>query len=167
MKWSNSNEALCTLLIHLVKVLENNRIVHTRMPSFQAVGSLWPEWMLSPSLQHASHLVISAVEVSALVFVTLFILRPIKRRYFSALYSIPGPFWASITRAWRVKEVYNGGMEKTELELHRQYGSLCRILSLTGLVCLFTNFNRPSYPHCPWWSYHQWSSCVRYSIRLW
>ncbi|KEF53868.1 uncharacterized protein A1O9_10270 [Exophiala aquamarina CBS 119918] len=52
--------------------------------------------------------------------------RCIKRRYFSKLYSIPGPFTASITRAWRVREVYNGHVEKTEIELHKKYGPLVR-----------------------------------------
>jgi hypothetical protein len=57
----------------------------------------------------------------ALVFVFL-IVRSIKRRYFNGLNSIPGPWLASITRAWRVKEVYAGHTERTELELHRKYG---------------------------------------------
>lgn len=49
-------------------------------------------------------------------------IRSIKRRYFSALSAIPGPFTASITRAWRLKEVYYGHVEKTELGLHKTHG---------------------------------------------
>lgn len=55
------------------------------------------------------------------VFIVL-IVRSIKRRYFSALYAIPGPFAASITRAWRLKEVYYGHVEETELKLHELHG---------------------------------------------
>lgn len=57
----------------------------------------------------------------ALVF-GLLIVRSIKRRYFSALSSIPGPFAASLTRAWRIKEVYYGHVEETELKLHEEHG---------------------------------------------
>ncbi|OQV05157.1 hypothetical protein CLAIMM_09941 isoform 1 [Cladophialophora immunda] len=54
------------------------------------------------------------------VFV-FFIVRSIKRRYFNGLTSIPGPWLASVTRAWRVNEVFAGHTERTELELHRKY----------------------------------------------
>lgn len=52
----------------------------------------------------------------------ILIARCIKRRYFTALSSIPGPFAASVTRGWRVKEVYYGHVERTELKLHELYG---------------------------------------------
>ncbi|KEF58699.1 uncharacterized protein A1O9_06625 [Exophiala aquamarina CBS 119918] len=61
----------------------------------------------------------------ALLF-SILTVRSIKRRYFSALYAIPGPFTASITRAWRLKEVYYGHVEKTELKLHEVHGPLVR-----------------------------------------
>ncbi|KIW12773.1 hypothetical protein PV08_07960 [Exophiala spinifera] len=52
--------------------------------------------------------------------------RSVARRYFSPLASVPGPFTASITRAWRVKEVYFGHVEETELRLHDVHGPLVR-----------------------------------------
>lgn len=52
----------------------------------------------------------------------ILIVRSVKRRYLSALHTIPGPFAASITRAWRIKEVYYGHVEKTELNLHELHG---------------------------------------------
>lgn len=56
------------------------------------------------------------------VIVLFFILRAIKRRYFSALSDVPGEFLASISRLGKVKEVLSGCTEKTQLELHRKYG---------------------------------------------
>jgi hypothetical protein len=60
------------------------------------------------------------------------VVRSIARRYFSALATVPGPFTASITRAWRIKEVYAGNVEETELRLHEVHGmqllTLCYIM---------------------------------------
>ena len=56
------------------------------------------------------------------------VVRLIARRYFSALASVPGPFIASITRAWRIKEVYFGHVEETELRLHEVHGMQLLIL---------------------------------------
>jgi hypothetical protein len=56
------------------------------------------------------------------------VVRSIARRYFSALASVPGPFTASITRAWRIKEVYSGHVEETELRLHEVHGMQLLIL---------------------------------------
>lgn len=69
------------------------------------------DWLLYPSL---SHLVI--------FLFSIVIVRSFSRRHFSALSSIPGPFTASISRAWRIKEVYLGHVEETELKLHETHG---------------------------------------------
>lgn len=79
-------------------------------------GSTWrtPNFMGLFSLGSLGYLVA--------LFAGMIIIRSIKRRYCSALSSIPGPFTASITRAWRLKEVYYGHVEKTELGLHETHG---------------------------------------------
>ena len=64
------------------------------------------------------------VEWLPLFVLVVLLARSVQRRYMSSLYSIPGPFIASVTRAWRVKEVYCGHVEKTELELHGKYGMM-------------------------------------------
>ncbi|KAJ9641295.1 hypothetical protein H2204_002973 [Knufia peltigerae] len=60
------------------------------------------------------------------LFVGSLIVRSIKRRYLTALRTVPGPFAASVTRAWRIKEVYYGHIEQTELKLHELHGPLVR-----------------------------------------
>lgn len=75
---------------------------------------------MSPNL---ANLLLSATIAHLMVIVLgILIARCIKRRYFTALHSIPGPLMASLTRGWRVKEVYFGHVEKTELKLHEVYG---------------------------------------------
>ncbi len=40
---------------------------------------------------------------------------------------VPGPFWASVTRLWYMRQVYLGNMDKVQRALHKQYGPLIRI----------------------------------------
>lgn len=70
-----------------------------------------PDLLLSVSIGNLTVIVLAGL-----------IVRYIKRCYFTALFDIPGPFAASVTRGWRVKEVYYGRVEKTELELHELPG---------------------------------------------
>lgn len=51
----------------------------------------------------------------------------IRRRYFSSLSHVPGPFWASITRLWHVYHIYQGDHNTTLLALHERYGHFVRI----------------------------------------
>lgn len=44
-------------------------------------------------------------------------------RYFHPLRSIPGPFLASISRAWIVFKTMMGDMEHTQRALHKKHGS--------------------------------------------
>ena len=46
----------------------------------------------------------------------------LKRRYGSSLRHIPGPFFASFSKAWQIYHVIKGDTEKVILELHKQYG---------------------------------------------
>lgn len=59
--------------------------------------------------------------------IAFYILNLLRRRYASPLRHIPGPFLASMTRAWKVKELWAGHMETTQRELHRKYGPVVRI----------------------------------------
>jgi hypothetical protein len=43
------------------------------------------------------------------------------------LASIPGPFWASISRLWYVYRIYAGDMHDVQRRLHDQYGPIIRI----------------------------------------
>lgn len=59
-----------------------------------------------------------------LAFIVGFI---VKRRYLSPLRRFPGPFWASVTRWWLVRQVFEGKHEHNMLRLHAKYGPIVRI----------------------------------------
>lgn len=46
--------------------------------------------------------------------------------YFHPLASIPGPFWAKLTRLWLTKHSRDGDMNKVMMALHERHGSLVR-----------------------------------------
>jgi len=43
------------------------------------------------------------------------------------LASVPGPFWASISRTWYMYRIYVGDMDKVQRRLHDRYGPILRI----------------------------------------
>jgi hypothetical protein len=43
------------------------------------------------------------------------------------LASIPGPFWASVSRLWYMYRIYVGDMHNVQRRLHEQYGPIVRI----------------------------------------
>jgi cytochrome P450 len=49
------------------------------------------------------------------------------RRYLSPLRSIPGPFWASVTRLWHIRVILRGDQNLELIRLHDQYGQFVRI----------------------------------------
>ncbi|KFY32922.1 hypothetical protein V495_08597 [Pseudogymnoascus sp. VKM F-4514 (FW-929)] len=51
----------------------------------------------------------------------------IRRRYFSAISDIPGPFLASFSVLWEVWEVVAGHIEVTVIALHKKHGHFVRI----------------------------------------
>jgi len=55
------------------------------------------------------------------------VLLAVYRRLFHPLSKYPGPFWASITRWWMVREVLSGGHDKHIRALHKKYGPFVRI----------------------------------------
>lgn len=48
-------------------------------------------------------------------------------RFFHALASVPGPFWASLTRCWIINHIWTGEMHRTAIALHQKYGQIVRI----------------------------------------
>ena len=65
-----------------------------------------------------------SIPLILLFFAIVFI---VKRRYLSPLHRFPGPFWASVTRWWLVREVFRGDHEKNMLRYHARYGPIVRI----------------------------------------
>jgi hypothetical protein len=65
-----------------------------------------------------------SVSIVVAAFIVGFI---VKRRYLSPLRRFPGPFWASVTRWWLVREIFLGKHEKNMLRLHAKYGPIVRI----------------------------------------
>ena len=55
----------------------------------------------------------------------LYLLYSIFRALSTSLRGIPGPFLARFTRFWKLKEIYKGHFEKTNVKLHRKYGTSC------------------------------------------
>ena len=54
-------------------------------------------------------------------------------RFFHPLRSVPGPFLASISRAWIVYKTAMGDMEHTQRALHRKHGEHCdAIITVSG-----------------------------------
>ena len=62
-----------------------------------------------------------------LLLVGVIIVKLLATRYLSPLCSIPGPFFASFTRLWKVKKWYDGDLHLALIELHRKYGEVIRI----------------------------------------
>jgi hypothetical protein len=67
------------------------------------------------------------VQLALLVPLGYLVLGAIYRRYFHPLSKYPGPFFASITRWWLVKEIFDGHHEKNIRILHKKYGPVVRI----------------------------------------
>ncbi|KAK4442996.1 Pisatin demethylase [Podospora aff. communis PSN243] len=59
----------------------------------------------------------------------------IKRRYFSPLSDIPGPFLASITRFWQIRTLLQGDSVNVIYDLHEKHGPFVRIAPNEISVC--------------------------------
>lgn len=51
----------------------------------------------------------------------------IRNRYHNGLNKYPGPFMASLTDIWRLREVWGRQFEVTHRKLHAQYGDVVRL----------------------------------------
>jgi hypothetical protein len=58
----------------------------------------------------------------AILFVTSIFLVFLRRRYFSPVSHIPGPFLASVSRLWHLKQIYGGKQNLRLLEQHEKHG---------------------------------------------
>jgi hypothetical protein len=47
----------------------------------------------------------------------------IKRRYFSSISDVPGPFLASFSHLWQIQNTISGHTEQETIELHRKHGA--------------------------------------------
>ncbi|KIW04443.1 uncharacterized protein PV09_04709 [Verruconis gallopava] len=54
----------------------------------------------------------------------------IKRRYFSPISDIPGPFVASFSRLWQLYHIFDGHTELATIKAHEKYGPFVRISHL-------------------------------------
>ncbi|KAI5247752.1 cytochrome P450 [Aureobasidium subglaciale] len=48
------------------------------------------------------------------------------QRFFHPLSSVPGPFWASLSRLWITKHSWDGDMHRTMIALHEKHGPIVR-----------------------------------------
>ncbi|RYP56588.1 hypothetical protein DL769_009907 [Monosporascus sp. CRB-8-3] len=65
------------------------------------------------------HFLLFLVPVLFLVFV--------RRRYFSPLSHIPGPFLASFSRLWHLRQIWNGDQNLALIKAHDKYGHFVRM----------------------------------------
>ncbi|KAI1813779.1 cytochrome P450 [Poronia punctata] len=63
----------------------------------------------------------------AILLPALIVGRMLYRRYASPLRSLPGPFFASCTRLWKIRSTISENTQWEHVELHRKYGSVVRI----------------------------------------
>lgn len=60
----------------------------------------------------------------AILIVSALSLTVIRRLYFSPLKSIPGPFLASISRWWHLKQIVRGDQQVALAKEHEKYGEI-------------------------------------------
>ncbi|KAI6889412.1 cytochrome P450 [Hortaea werneckii] len=78
-----------------------------------ALPSVWPD------LSHMSLLLLAGLSLLTISYV-------LYQRFFHPLASVPGPFWASISRLWITKHSWDGDMSVTMIALHKKHGTLVR-----------------------------------------
>lgn len=61
---------------------------------------------------------------AAVLIATIVVLTVIRRRFFSPISSIPGPFLASITRFWHLTQVASGKQNLKLIEQHEKHGMI-------------------------------------------
>lgn len=104
--------------------------------------------------------VVGNVLANPLLFVVILVFGPavayvIYQIFLSPLSSIPGPFWASLTRLWITKRAWDGDMSQTMLALHKKHGNLVRtapneisVADLTAIKTIYgagTRFRKSSW----------------------
>ena len=74
-------------------------------------------------LQHIDFSMSSVLLLSGAALIIHFLVQFV----FDPLREVPGPCLARFTRLWYFIEIYKGGFELTEIELHKKYGPIVRI----------------------------------------
>jgi hypothetical protein len=82
--------------------------------------SLFQAWLSGAAAPRA--LLVGFVASSACV-----LLYVIYQRFFSPLAKVNGPFWASLSPAWKLLQLTKGNFHETIVELHEEYGPIVRI----------------------------------------
>lgn len=75
--------------------------------------------MLEPTQQASLGLPVVIVVILASI-ITVFV----KRRYFSSISDIPGPFAASFSLLWQLWQIVKGHTEVATIEQHRKHGKI-------------------------------------------
>jgi hypothetical protein len=76
--------------------------------------------------------VLQALEASAGLLLAVVFMR---RRYFSPLSDIPGPFVASFTTSlWQLWHILKGHIEVAVIELHQRHGSTVKSIHIAELL---------------------------------
>lgn len=71
-----------------------------------------------------SFLEIGVVTYAISLLVVYIVFVAIRRRYFSAISDIPGPFLASFSSLWEIWEIIAGHVEVTVIALHEKHGEV-------------------------------------------
>jgi len=62
---------------------------------------------------------------STVVLLTVYVVGvAVRRRYFSAISDVPGPFLASFSILWEIWEIIAGHIEVTVIALHEKHGKV-------------------------------------------
>lgn len=61
---------------------------------------------------------------AAVLIGTIIVLTVTRRRFFSPISSIPGPFLSSITRLWHLKQIASGKQNLKLIEQHDKHGMI-------------------------------------------
>ncbi|RAH72484.1 cytochrome P450 [Aspergillus aculeatinus CBS 121060] len=78
---------------------------------------------------------LASFSTSASIVLTSFVLLAVKRRYFTSLRDIPGPWLASVSSLWQVFQLIKGHTEQEMIRLHRKHGHFVRISENEVSVC--------------------------------
>jgi hypothetical protein len=48
----------------------------------------------------------------------------VRRRYFSPISDVPGPFWGSFSMVWQLRMIFGKHMERATINAHKKWGIL-------------------------------------------
>jgi hypothetical protein len=48
----------------------------------------------------------------------------VRRRYFSPISDVPGPFWGSFSMVWQLRMIFAKHMERATIDAHKKWGIL-------------------------------------------